>query len=174
MPRYLLSCPKCEGSNPVATRQAGQEIECAHCGVTIDVPKLGVLKSLPVEETSTASSKAGSSRLRNWLFAGGLVLAALAGTAGGALYVYASSMYRNIDTVTAQIEDVSEQNIDAYSAVEMWDWWANVSEGELGEWKEHPGVGLNIQSGILSNVAYGLFAAAGIGLLLMASAFAVR
>ena len=155
------------------TRYQGMKKELAKLGANHQT-SLSLLKSLPVEDTEASSTKAGSNRLRNWLFAGGLVIAALAGTAGGALYVYASSMYRNIDTVTSQIEDVSEQNIDAYSPVEMWDWWANVSEGELGEWKEHPGVGLNIQSGILSNVAYGLFAVAGIGLLLMAGAFVVR
>lgn len=44
---YLLPCPSCQSSIPLAPSQAGNETTCPACQATVTVPKLGVLRQLP-------------------------------------------------------------------------------------------------------------------------------
>ena len=179
MPQYLLPCSDCNQSFPVATRQAGQTVQCANCDASVEVPKLGELKQLPIEGGADAVKKSekrnqSPNRLKGWLFSGGLMIAVLAGVAGYALLNYANSLYANVDEFANAVEEVSSEAIDAMKPAEMWDWWTQVSAIDLGEWQEHSRVGSNIQSGILANIAYGLFGLAGLGIISMLCSFAVK
>ncbi|MCM2374087.1 hypothetical protein [Aporhodopirellula aestuarii] len=70
---YQLTCPHCETANQVSTAKAGGQIECSACQGTIQVPKLGELRSLPTAEPSpqerAASTAAGLSGGRSMAFA---------------------------------------------------------------------------------------------------------
>ncbi len=44
---YLLPCPACENSLPVAPSKAGESLVCPACNGSLQVPKLGELKLLP-------------------------------------------------------------------------------------------------------------------------------
>ncbi len=50
---HLLPCPHCQASLTVSTTQAGDSTVCPNCQATVPIPKLGVLRNLPVAETET-------------------------------------------------------------------------------------------------------------------------
>lgn len=56
---HELICPHCGSLLAVAPSQAGDQIKCLSCQQTVDVPKLGVLKQLPKQQSS-ASAEEGS------------------------------------------------------------------------------------------------------------------
>ncbi len=179
MARYLLPCPDCHETFPVATRHAGQTIECANCQSAVEIPKLGELRQLP-EESEQRTSQSGPrqvrqsrSRLKSWLFSGGLMIAVLSAVAGIALLNYANGLYSPISEYTDLIEKTSNEEIDTMAAAQMWDWWSRATKIELGEWQENPGVGSNIQSEILTRIAYLLFGLSAVGLLSLLCSFGV-
>ena len=130
MARYLLPCPDCHETFPVATRHAGQTIECANCQSAVEIPKLGELRQLP-EESEQRTSQSGPpqvrqsrSRLKSWLFSGGLMIAVLSAVAGIALLNYANGLYSPISEYTDLIEKTSNEEIDTMAAAQMWDWFS--------------------------------------------------
>lgn len=47
---HLLPCPHCQASLRVSTTQAGGAATCPNCQATVPIPKLGVLRDLPLAD----------------------------------------------------------------------------------------------------------------------------
>jgi hypothetical protein len=154
-------------------------MQCIHCQSLVEIPKLGELRRLPTEGESEVNRRGRTThgqspnRTKGWLFSGGLVIAVMFAAAGFALLNYANSLYHNVTDYTNRVEQVSGEVIDAMKPSELWDWWGQVNQVELGEWQENSRVGSNIQSAILKKVAYALFAISGVGVISILSSFAV-
>jgi len=166
---YALACTKCQHSISVTTTQAGQSLDCPACGVNTVAPRLGELKGLPVCETAESSDrkKLHHPRKGGGLFVVGLLLLLVGGGGGAALYVYASQKLFDyeeevevvIANANAEIDTSStKQLLQAYDILPI--------EKGLGPWQEREYVGNNKQGIILTNIAYGLFAIGGLGLLM--------
>jgi hypothetical protein len=158
----------------VAAQHAGQTRECAQCKASVEIPTLGKLKQLPSTEkfqTRTPVRRQGS--LRSWLFSGGLLIATLMGAGGLALQTYARTLYSDVGKFKQSYEATTTESIDRMKDFEVLEWWNSMQNRELGEWKEHPGVGYNVQSRILTNIAYGMYGLGGLGLLCLVSSFMV-
>lgn len=168
MALYQLPCPKCDSFLEVSARHAGQTRDCENCHVAVDVPKLGQLRNLdPVEGHVEKRVNRAPSQARSWMFTGGLLLLSLFGLGGFALHLYAQTLYSNIGAVTEHYTQVTAESIPKVPPHELYEWWTKTAGVELGEWKEHPNVGKNVQHKILTNIAFGMYALAGIGLLCM-------
>ena len=173
--QYLLPCPSCESDTTVVPRQAGQKIQCSGCEAFLDVPKLGSMKSLTQVEDPSSTTKPqgrGHGVAKSWLFAGGLVLAAVAAAAGGGLYQYANKLIANIDIPTAIEHGMDE--FDKATPAQLYDAWKLLNQEELGDWQEDLTIKEDKQGTILQQIAYGLFGVAGIGVLLMFSSFLIK
>ncbi len=171
--RYKLSCPECDNHLEVETRNAGQDLNCESCNQPIVVPKLGDLRKLPQVEGSLPTRKRARSPLASWLFSGGLLLAVLALAAGGGLYYYAEAYLQYPVDFDQELQETNAL-IDDYESYKLWDTWqTEVKNMDLGEWREHPLIRYNKQSTILKNFAYGFFAAAGAGLLMVVGSMMV-
>ena len=48
---HLLPCPNCQSDLPVTPSQAGDKVTCSKCQMEVSIPKLGVLRQLPLAET---------------------------------------------------------------------------------------------------------------------------
>lgn len=176
--RYAWECPECQATIELTATQAGQEIKCASCLAVVTVPKLGVVKALPVvgdaEEPKSGRRKtSGVNPVKSWLFAGGLLIAVLAGIAGGAAQYRASEFYVDIDT-EAMIED--ELNyIDEQEPAEIYAVEVGASDEQFGlEYTETPWRTRNIKSGIIQKLAWAFWGIAGAGVLMLLSSFMVR
>ncbi|MFK8114451.1 MAG: hypothetical protein AB8B91_19770 [Rubripirellula sp.] len=52
---HQLPCPSCQAPIPVSPSQAGDRTTCPKCSAEVDIPKLGELRQLPVEDSQTAN-----------------------------------------------------------------------------------------------------------------------
>lgn len=177
--RYAYECQQCHSTVELSATQAGQELKCHSCSAEFVAPKLGVIKSLPLIGGETASgkkpgrtSKSGSP-LKSWLFAGGLLLAFIAGIAG------AAAQYRaNQFKVEVNIEDIVKSEhkaIDEMPATEIYNLLTMATEDDFR--LDYTEVGyrtLNIKNGIIQKVAWVCFGIAGFGLLLLLGSFLVK
>jgi len=175
-PRYLFPCRNCDYEFELVTKQAGQSLTCPQCQNDCEAPKLGALRQLESvggEVTSSTSRSGSGSSLRNILFVSGLSLAVLAGVAGYFLYQHAQSMISvfDVEEVLADFNELADQQ-KASQLIRYYD-QMDIPKG-LPEWQEQVHVGQNKQANILTNVAYGLFGLAGIGLLMLFGSFLVR
>ena len=120
------------------------------------------------------SVKQDSSRgLKNYLFAGGLSVAILAGMAGGWVYQYGSSMINEYDL--NELSAKFDERVDELSPAQVVRLYETMNIGEgLGEWHEPPHVGATRQGKILQKFSYGLLGLSGLGLLTLFSSFLVR
>lgn len=172
MAHHIFACPQCNAPMEVATQHAGQSRECPQCHAMVEIPKLGVLKQLPTtEETPTRKQSRRQGSLRSWLFSGGLLVAALMGVGGLALQTYARTLYSDVGKFKRNFEATTTDSIDAMKDYEVLEWWTEMNTRGLGEWKEHPGIGYNVQSKILTWIAYGMYGLGGLGLLCLVSSF---
>lgn len=178
--RYAYECPQCNSSIELSTTQAGQEIKCHSCSSKFEAPKLGVIKNLPAIEAEgssanrqrSATAKTGSV-LKSWLFAGGLLIAVLAGAGGYAAQVRADQFRVEID-----IEDVIQSEYKAIDEAPVSDIYSILTDAEdesfTLEYSEAPYRTMNIKSGIVQQVAWACFGVAGAGLLMLLSSFFIR
>ncbi len=171
---YLLPCPSCDYEFQLLPKQAGQPLVCPQCQATLDAPKLGTLKQLPTDgKNASVKPSAGRGGWKRSLFAIGLLMAVVGGILGVALYWYANSLFTDIQ-LEERIAYASEQ-IDQMSPAQLWDLWHQDSfEEGLGEWVEPRFAGLNKQSAILKNFAYGLLGIAALGVVTLLSSFAAK
>ena len=100
-------------------------------------------------------------------------MATAMGLGGFALQTYANTLYSDVGQFKEQFEMITSDKIDEMKNYEVFEWWTEMNKQDLGEWKEHPGVGYNVQSEILTNIAYGMYALGGLGLLGIAASFLV-
>ncbi len=171
---YLLPCPECNATIPVTVRMAGQDISCSQCGVSTEVPRLGTMKQLAREtnDTDGKSSSGSSSRFASALFSLGLLALAVGAIGGFFLHRYAGNMISPVDVQTEVIR--TQEQLDEFPSYMIWDLWDSFEKQELGEYRETGFVQSNAQGRILMNVAYGLFALSGLGLLAMIVSLAIR
>ena len=176
--RFLFPCPNCDAKFELVTKQAGQSLTCPSCDNKTEAPKLGLLRQLetvgeaPASSNRRAQTGAASGSWKNLLFVCGLGLAILAGTAGYFLYKHAQSRTVQLDIEKA-IKSV-EDEVDQASPARLMQMYESLGvEKGLGDWVEQPYVGENKQAQILKNIAYGLFAVAGIGLFTLLISFVV-
>ncbi len=166
--RYLLPCPSCENAINLTLKQAGQELTCEGCNEPVQAPSMGGIRMLDLAEGGAIAAKAnpGSSfsPLQRWLFAGGLTLAVLAGSASLGLYRYASSIHREVEIES--VIEFEKEMVDKLRAAEVFAASVAASQNELAlEYREPTYRGSNKQSEILSTVSYGLAGLAGVGVL---------
>ena len=176
--RYAWQCPKCQATIELSATQAGQELKCDSCSAEVVAPKLGILKGLPVvggdEEKKSARRKGGGDApLKSWLFAAGLLIAVLAGIAGGAAQYQSNQFYVPVD-MESMIEDelayIDEQEPADIYAVEV-----GAGDEQFGlNYTETPWRTANIKSGIIQYVAWAFWGVTGLGVLLMLSSFFVK
>ena len=174
MANHLLLCPACEHKIEVETRQAGQSLQCSGCGIDVEAPKLGELRKLPVAQTDLqTASKKSVSGIRKVLFAVGLGMAVLFGAAGLSLHLYARSLYVPVDV--ASILEKSQQEAEKLTDVEVYQIASDINRVQTTtDFREPPFLKANKQSAILSYFAYGLYAIAGLGLLMLIGSFIVK
>ena len=164
--RYSLICSHCQHSNVLMTTQAGQDIDCAGCQQTIQTPRLGQLKQLPVIEAAAAPSKQKAGSKGGKLFVLGMLMLIFGGGGGGGLYYYASGKLFDYETVVEQKITKLDSWVDEASLIEQLQLYETMPlEGGLPAWEERPYVGQNKQGLILRNISYGLLAIGGIGLI---------
>ena len=170
--QYLLPCPHCKQSIPVAAKHAGSQKNCPGCKETVDVPKLGILRQYGDQaESGPAKTVVERSRTKGLLFSLGLIIAVLAGAGGAALYGMGQQRHVDVD-VEAEI-DKSLAGFDAMPPAQVFDEWANRPD-DLGEWHEMEFIEKNREAAVLFASAYSVFAIGGIGLVMLLSSFAIK
>ena len=178
--RYSFECPQCHAPVELTTTQAGQEISCNGCESAFLAPKLGDIKKLPVvgggepETGKRRASKAKSgSPVKGWLFAGGLLLAAIAGISGYLAQDYANDLHVPFDIEEVVAKELS--SVDEMSPAEIYGIAvAACDEGFQLEYREVPYRTQNIKAGIFQNVAWVCWAVGGIGLLMLLSSLFLK
>jgi hypothetical protein len=173
-PTYQFPCPKCQYENVIERRHAGQLIECPKCQHTLEIPKLRDFASL----SATADSKPHvaakiSHPLRPWFFVIGLGALVLCGITGYLLLDYANRMMRLGEEYT---ESVAPPFFDDRSHDELWASWYEFfqEKRDLPPWQPSK-IKLTYDQGVLFQYfAYGLFALAAIGAVLMICSFVLR
>jgi len=165
--RYIFPCPFCGHSLKLHLKQAGQELTCDACNKQVQAPSMGGIRKLSLEGGSSSEkprSGSGFSPLQRWLFAGGLTLAVLAGSAAFGIYRYASSLHLEVD-IEGYIES-EKAIVDSMGDADVFAVSVATKDSDLGlEYKEPDYKGANKQSEILSTVSYGLAGLAGLGAL---------
>lgn len=163
--RYSLICSHCQHSNVVTTTQAGQDIDCAGCQQTIQAPRLGQLKQLPVIEAAAPAQHKESNK-GGKLFVLGMLMLIFGGGGGGGLFYYASGKLFDYETVIEEKIAKLDGFVDPLNVIELAQLYETMPlEGGLPAWEERPYVGQNKQGLILRNISYGLLAIGGIGLI---------
>ena len=172
--QYLLPCPDCENKVPVNARQAGAQVTCPHCNTEIEVPTLGRMKQYqvldPPESDSGPTVPSEQNRLKGLLFAGGLILAVLAGAAAGGIYSMSAKKTIDVD-VESEISEMLNQ-FDQLPVANLYDEWM-ARPTDLGEWKEFEFVKINKEGNVLRVFSYVFMGLAAIGLLMIGSSFMV-
>lgn len=131
--RFLLPCPDCGKQIPVEGGRAGGTATCS-CGKTVDVPRMGILRTFPQEASaslSTGSTASDASESNsNWgLRQGLMLLGAILLLAGGipALYntvTFPEPPYRTQE----QIKDFADVQFDKMTLTESWAFWKTFIE----------------------------------------------
>ena len=173
--QYAWKCPQCGADIELSTTQAGQELGCPACEASLTLPKLGVIKQLPLigGETGPAGSRSGSVPMNRWLFAGGLLLAVL-GLVAGLAAQYRANQYRVEIDLDAAIESEYEL-IDEHPPAQLYALTvSSLDESFALEYSEPVYRTRNIKSGIIEKVAWVCWGLAGTGVLLLLSSFAFR
>lgn len=173
--RYLFPCENCEHQFELVTTQAGQELECPQCQHRSEAPILGKLRQLKLVDDLTPPlvNRESGRGLKNYLFAGGLAIAILAGVAGGWVYQYASSMINEYDVT--EVLNEFDSWVDELNPAQVVQFYEEMKVGEgLSEWREQPHIGETRQGRILQKFACGLLGLSGLGLLMMLGSFLIR
>lgn len=168
---FLLDCSSCNHQLTVSPRQAGQSLTCTECSTQIDAPKLGDLKKLPPASVpATAGDSRKMSATGRWLFTIGLALAVIAGVTGFGLQRFASSLKTELD-IDAKLAE-NRESLYKLSPAEIYYFASSIERNDrVGDYAEPSFVKDNIQGTILSNIAYGIYAIAAVGLVMLLAAF---
>ena len=168
--RYLLPC-ECGRSTPVSPSQAGGTVAC-ECGQTLDVPRLGELRSLPTKSESAAPGGKGWS-FRLGVGSGALVAALILG--GLAAWVAANEPAPPAPFDPTARQTFVDRQLDASSPAELWRLLKTVYEplADTGLVKVEPPINKRIEELIAMSSAFqfGLSVAAGAAAVLAVVAF---
>ncbi|MDB2687387.1 hypothetical protein N9Y42_09270 [Mariniblastus sp.] len=169
--QYSLPCPKCQHQNAITSTQAGQDLECAGCQNTIQVPRLGELKQLPAIESSQKSSVKRSSR-GGKLFVLGMIMLIFGGGGGAGLFYYATSKLFDYNTKLEEAVAEMDPLIKEANLLDLTIFYETMPlEKGLPAWQEPPYVSSHKQGIILRYISYGLLTIGGIGLLFAITGF---
>ena len=165
--QFLLPCT-CGQKLPVSTAQAGGQVTCS-CGKTLSVPTLRGLRELEVAPaTLPRPAKAGWSPVHGFIFATGLVLAAV-GVVFLALNGLQYSQIMGFGLTRDYTDDVVRAElarIDESKPLQLLEEWKENIEHGLGEQEEPPWSKFQRQIKFnLSRIKFGAIAL-GAGLLL--------
>ena len=120
---HLLPCPHCQASLNVSNTEAGGSTVCPSCQGTVPIPKLGVLRTLPVAETEPEPDPRvrGEAAERSPLFQVGYGLAGL--IAGASLLIAGFSGIRwalsEVPPTTNQHVATMRQELSERTAAEL-------------------------------------------------------
>ncbi|MEQ1903251.1 MAG: hypothetical protein ABL888_03585 [Pirellulaceae bacterium] len=146
-------------------------MECPKCQHSLEIPKLRDFASLSATTDSQPQAAAKISHpLRPWFFVIGLGALVLCGITGYLLLDYANGMMRLGERYT---ESVAPPFFDDRSNDELWASWYEFFEQnrDLPPWQPSK-IKLTYDQGVLFQyIAYGLFALAAIGMVLMICSF---
>lgn len=119
----LLPCPSCSATVDVAVSRAGSEIECPTCHKTISVPKLGELRKLEAESSSSASRQtlagAGSGNRAAFALLMGIAVIAIIGGSYCLIRFAAIEVPATTEEHIAEVEEVYSQ-MPAAQLVREW------------------------------------------------------
>lgn len=118
--QYALPC-QCGEHVPVETRQAGETVVCSKCGNPLEVPKLRDMQQLEIiQPVSAKRAKRAWSFAEGSLFAGGLLVIAIAAGA----YGYTAWLKQQIDVKQPDSNDILfRHDIDDIPLTSSWDLW---------------------------------------------------
>jgi DNA-directed RNA polymerase subunit RPC12/RpoP len=177
--RYAYPCPKCDSKIEITTTQAGEQVVCGNCSAKVTVPKLGVIRTLPRvgggegSQSDTSKAAKSASPMKGWLFAGGLLIAVIAGVAGGAAQYRANQFRVDVDIEKVVADEMAA--IDKASPAEIYNIAIGATQEDFAlEYQEAPYRSMNIKSGIIQWVAWACFGVAGVGLLMLLASFFVK
>ncbi len=168
--RYLLPC-SCGQQVPVAASQAGGTVVCEACQATIEAPRLGELRELPVAEPEQAPPS-------DWNFRKGAVstLLILAGLlAAGAGWFAASEPAPPEPFDIASRMEAVESTVESMTPLELWQSYVTYYEpmSRFGMYEANSPNDANTQRVIAAKRMYRntLLIAAGVFVLLAAIAY---
>ncbi|MEZ6087465.1 MAG: hypothetical protein R3C05_05435 [Pirellulaceae bacterium] len=125
-----MTC-QCGESFPVSPAQAGQNVQCPHCGQTVALPTLGQLRKLP-EADSTPSRNTGEawSAGRGALFSA-VSAALLAMVVAAAWTSYKWMSIERPPTVEKVVID-GKKEIGEHNAPQLLEFWVNWGQPGMG------------------------------------------
>ena len=172
---HLLPCPNCQHHLSVTPSQAGDNMTCSKCQTEVAIPKLGVLRQLPLAEKTDegkyATQKQRESGVSVVFVALGMI--AIAGFMVAAFCGIRWSLIPNLKTTDEHIADLRADYAERPSAELIREYEQMVGDGiELGvpftykrisDEKQRWGqiAGISAGTGLLAAVAAFAFAAVG-------------
>jgi len=176
--RYAWKCPQCSATIEVSTTQAGQDLKCASCSAESMVPKLGVIKKLPLvggaEEQKSSRRRSEASPIKGWLFAGGLLLA-VAGLVAGAAAQYRANQYHDEEVSMEEVIEQENAIIDQHIPSQLYALTVSANDDSFAlEYSETRRRSRSIKNGIIQKVAWVCWGISGAGLLMLLSSFFIR
>ena len=170
--QYSLTCPKCQQVNAITTTQAGQDVECAGCKDTIQAPRLGQIKQLPVIDSDSPTPTRVKKGSGGKLFVLGMLLLIFGGGGGAGLLYYASNKLFDYSSEIDKAIAENETALKDAKLIELTMLYETMPlEGGLAAWQERPYVSNNKQGIILRYIAFGLLTIGGVGLLIAIAGF---
>lgn len=172
---HLLPCTNCDNSLSVTPSQAGDSITCAKCQTEVSIPKLGVLRELPLAEKAdkgtSATPKQRNSGVSVVFVALGMV--AIAGFMVAAFCGIRWTLIPNLTTTDEHVADLRADYAERPSAELIREYEQMVGDGiELGlpftykriadekrRWGQIASISFGI--GLFASVAIFAFAAVG-------------
>ncbi len=128
---YTFTCT-CGQGFPISPARAGQSVDCPHCGLSIDLPKLGEIKQLPPAEASESKRTIAKkwSKEQGIVFSLlGTLLVVLASIAGWSTYNWLRIPAQ--PTVQEFIENGQEE-LAQQNASELMKFWINFARPGIG------------------------------------------
>lgn len=123
---HLLPCPQCNVAISVSPAQAGSQVVCTGCGKTVDVPRLGGLRKLPLADVADENDSGGRIETPIASRIGYSVL----GLIGFVLLIAAA--YGGVRWALLEVPATTEQHI-----AELRETYENAAVGQLiREWEE--------------------------------------
>ena len=170
---HLLPCTHCQHPLSVTPSQAGDSITCSKCQAEVSIPKLGVLRQLPLAETAdegkSATQKQRDSGVSVVFVALGMV--AIAGFMVAAFSGIRWSLIPNLKTTDEHVADLRADYEERPSAELIREYEQMVGDGielglpftykRIGDEKQRWGqiAGISVATGLLAVVAALGFAA---------------
>ena len=128
----LLTCA-CGEKISVSRAQAGQQVSCRSCGVTIQVPTLRGLSELPVAQDAVSSN--ADAKADTWSWRGPVMAACLAGVLGFGIYSGREFYYFRFTRINESAEthiQAEMQCVDQMGTDAMLTLWDDYSKHSLG------------------------------------------